>query len=162
MTDDREERARSAVRRTKKNLPWLFTKDGSQRYFRSRLEVQELELLIGVAREGNADALKFLREHARGARRAGMNVPDEFHAFVWEYFIDGPPITPSGPKHQDLFLRDMSIVSLVKIVSECGFPIHREKARHNQKRGRLGLRDCRGRARLGREQRRRHLERRQG
>jgi hypothetical protein len=103
-----------------------LTKQGSQQFFRSHLQAEDVERLIGAAREGNADALKILQEHARGARRAGMKVPDVFHAFVWEVFIDGPPKAPPGTKPQDMFLRNMLIVALVKVVSEeFGIPVYR-------------------------------------
>jgi hypothetical protein len=65
-----------------------------------------------------------------------MNVPDEFHAFVWEYFIDGPPKAPPGPKAQDTLLRDMIVVVLVKIVNEdFGFQVHRAIEHHGSKTG---------------------------
>jgi hypothetical protein len=123
---DQERRAREAVRRVLPGIKRSLSKEGSQQFFRSHLQVEDVERLIGAASEGNADALEILREYARGARRAGMFVPDALHAFAWEYFIDGPPKAPPGSKPQDNLLRNMLIVSLVKVVSEeFGIPVYR-------------------------------------
>ena len=37
---------------------------------------------IAAAREADADAGEILREYARGARHAGMTVPDDVHNFM--------------------------------------------------------------------------------
>jgi hypothetical protein len=133
---DQETRAREAIRKQLPGMKRSLSKEGSRQYFRRHLEVEDVERLIGVAREGNVDALAILREHARGARDAGMNVPDKLHVFVWDFFIDGPPKTPPGPKPQDTLLRDMIVVSLVKIVNEeFGYRVHRGKEHHDSKTG---------------------------
>jgi hypothetical protein len=134
---DQEKRAREAVRRVLSGASHSLSKQGNRKFFRSHLEVRDVEFVIAAAREGNPDALKILQEHARGARRAGMNVPTAFHEFVWEYFIDGPPKAPPGPKPQEYgTLRDPIIRSLVKVVAEeFGLPIHRNPAHRNQKTG---------------------------
>jgi hypothetical protein len=133
---DQETRARDAIRRQLPEMKRSLSKDGSRQFFRTHLQIENVERLIGAAREGNADALEILREHARGARQTGMQVPTEFHVFVWEYFVDGPPKAPPGPKLQDSLLRAMIVVSLVKVVSEeFGFPVYRNKSRHNAKIG---------------------------
>ena len=93
---DRERLAREAVRRAKKNAPWLFSKEVSRRFYRSQMEVADIEILVALAREGDKDALEILRKYARGARRTRMNVPTDLHEFVWECFIDGPPRAKSG------------------------------------------------------------------
>jgi hypothetical protein len=123
---DQEQKAREAVRRVLPGMKRSLSKEGSQQFFRSHLQIEDVERLVDVANEGNADALKILREYARGARRAGMFVPDALHAFVWEYFIDGPPKAPPGSKPQDNLLRNMLIVKLVQVVSEeFGIPVYR-------------------------------------
>jgi hypothetical protein len=136
LTDaDQEKRARDAIRRLLPGMKRSLSKAGSRQFFRSHLQIENVERLIGAAREGNADALEILREYARGARQTGTQVPAEFHVFVWEYFVDGPPKAPPGPKLQDSLLRDMIVVSLVKVVEEFGFPVYRNKSRHNAKIG---------------------------
>ena len=131
---DQETLAREAIRLNLPGMKRSLSKDGSRQFFRQQLEIQNLDRVIGAARQGNADALAILREHARGARRSGMNVPDDFHAFVWECFIDGPPKAPPGPKPQDTLVRDMIIVALVKVLSEeFGLKPHRNKEFHDSK-----------------------------
>ena len=116
-------RAREAVRRVLRNVSWLFTKEGNRRIFRHHLEAQDPKLLVEAAREGDADAIEFLRNYARGARRAGMAVSTELHEFVWEWFIDGPPKAPAGSSPKDSAIRKQSIALLVKIVHlDFGFP----------------------------------------
>jgi hypothetical protein len=126
MTDN-EQRAREAVQKARKNLPsWLFAKDGNRQFFRAHWEIMDADQLVEAAREGDSDALEILREHARGARRTGMRVSDNFHAFVWEYFIDGRPKAKSGPSPKDNDLRYQTIAVLVKTVStDYGFPEYR-------------------------------------
>jgi hypothetical protein len=124
--DDREKRAREAVQKARRNCPALFSKEGNRRFFRFHLEIQDVDFLIAAAREGDSDALEILRNHARGARRAGMRVPDEFHTFVWECFIDGIPKARSGTSPKDTELRKTTIALLVKIVrDDYGFPEYR-------------------------------------
>jgi hypothetical protein len=126
LTDDgdRDARAREAVRRALKNGPWLFSKEGNRKFFRAHLETEDPRFLVLAAREGDADAIEILRNYARGARRAGMNVPTELHEFVWEYFIDGRPKAKSGTSSKDTDLRYTGIALLVKIVHlEYGFPL---------------------------------------
>jgi hypothetical protein len=123
MLEDRERLAREAVRRVKRNLPWLFSKEGSRRFYRAHMEVADIETLVALAREGDKDALEILRKYARGARRARMNVPTDLHEFVWEWFIDGPPKAKSGTSPKDTDLKYTAIALLVKIVSrDYGFP----------------------------------------
>ena len=116
--DDRESCAREAVRRARRNVPWLFSKEDNRQFFRAHLEVQGVEFLVEAAREGDFDSLEILREHARGARNARMSVPADFHAFVWECFIDGPPKAKPGPGPKDIELRNQTIAILVKKVSQ--------------------------------------------
>ena len=135
---DQEKRAREAVRKAMQKLPELFSKGWNRRFFRAHLEVQNVEVLVAAAREGDHDALDILREHARGARKAGMNVPDDFHAFVWEYFIDGPPKAKSGSNSKDSELRFQTIALLVKIVNQdYGFPEYRNPEHRGRKDGPL-------------------------
>ena len=134
---EREKRAREKVQRARKGTTRSVSKDGSRRYFRSHLEVREIERLVEFARQGNADAMEILRNHARGAREAGVIVPAALHEFVWEWFIDGPPKKRSGPKPEETLLRNMIIVSLVKIASEEGLDETRSKDRHDTTDGPL-------------------------
>lgn len=137
--EDRERRAREYVRRVVKGATRSLSKEGSRKFFRSHLESQGLELLLAIAREGDPDALEFLRDYARGARKATgtgmkMKVPDDFHAFVWDYFIDGPPKGRPGPKPQETLARNIIIKALVPVVSE-EFRLNktRDKSRHDTK-----------------------------
>src|SRR5262245_35841897 len=124
--DNQEARAREAVRRVMRNAPQLFTKEFSRKFYRARMEVAEVDTLVGLAREGDKDALDILRKHARGAHGARMNVPLSLHEFVWEYFIDGPPRAKSGSSPKDSGLRRQAVAVMVKIVSQdYGFPEYR-------------------------------------
>jgi hypothetical protein len=124
--NDREARARAAVRRALKNVPWLFSKEGNRQFFRPHLETEDSRFLVMAAREGDADAIEILRKYARGARQAGVNVPAELHEFVWEWFIEGPPKAKPGTSSKDLDLRYQAIGVLVKIVhQDYGFPEYR-------------------------------------
>jgi hypothetical protein len=119
--DDKEKQAREVVRRTRKNMPWLFSKEGNRQFFRAHWERLEPEILIAAAREGDTDAVEILKTYARGARRFGMKLPQAFHEFVWEYFLDELPKTKPGPSPKDTELRKQAIRILVKIVAEFGF-----------------------------------------
>jgi hypothetical protein len=114
MLEDRERLAREAVRKAKKNVSWLFTKEGSRRLFRLHMEAEGVEMLVALARGGDKDAVEILRKHARGARAASMGVPIDLHEFVWEWFIDGPPKAKSGSNLKDTGLRHLSIALLVR------------------------------------------------
>jgi hypothetical protein len=133
--DDKEKRAREAVRLALKNVPELFTKEGNRRFFRAHWERMEPEELVAAAREGDSDAMEILRNYARGARRSGMHVPRALHEFVWEYFLDEVPKTKSGPSPKDSELRKQTIRILVKIVAEFGFPISRNPEHRGSKDG---------------------------
>jgi hypothetical protein len=120
----------------RRNVPWLFSKTGNRQFFRAHWEVMEVEKLVALAREGDQDALDILKEYARGARKAGMIVPDDLHAFVWEYFIDGPPKAKSGSSSKDSELRFQTIALLVKKVSQdFGFPEYRNPEHRGRKDG---------------------------
>jgi hypothetical protein len=134
--DDRERRAREAVQKAKRKLPDLFSAPGNRKFFRSHMEVQDVDWLVDAAREGDRDAVQILQKYARGARGAGMIVPKAFHEFVWEYFIDGPPKAKSGTSSKDTDLRYQSIALLVKIVSkDFGFPEYRNVEHRGEKSG---------------------------
>jgi len=120
---NREQLAREAVRKVVKNAAGLFTKELSQRFYRARMEAENIETLVALAREGDKDALEILRKYARGAARSGMKVPTDLHEFVWECFIDGPPKAKPGAGPKDTGLKYNTIALLVKIVSQdYGFP----------------------------------------
>jgi hypothetical protein len=126
MLEDRERLAREAVRKVKRNASRLFSKEVSQRFYRARMESENIEVLVALAREGDKHALEILRKYAGGARRAGMKAPTDLHEFVWECFIDGPPKAKSGSGPKDIGLIHLTIALLVKIVSrDCGFPEYR-------------------------------------
>ena len=133
--DNKEKQAREAVRRARKNVPWLFTKEGNRRFFRGHWETMEPEKLIAAAREGDEDAIEIIKKYGRGARQTGMNVPQAFHEFVWDYFLDGPPKTKSGPSPKDTELRKQAIRLLVKIVTEYGFNVSRNTEYRGSKDG---------------------------
>jgi hypothetical protein len=124
MPEDRERRAREAVRKVVRDVSWLFSKEGNQQFFRAQMEVENINTLVALAREGDKHAVEILRKCARSARSvAGMKVPTELQEFVWEWFIDGPPKAKSGPSPKDTELRNTTIARLVKSVSEdYGFP----------------------------------------
>jgi hypothetical protein len=120
---ERERLAREAVRKAKKNAATLFTKKTSQRFFRARMERESVEKLVELAREGDKDAVDFLQNRGRVARSTRARVPDCFHEFVWEWFLDGPPKAKPGSSPKDTGLRRLTIALLVKMVShEYGFP----------------------------------------
>ena len=126
--EDRERRAREYVRRVVKGATRSLSKEGSRKFFRLHLESQRPELLLAIAREGDPDALEFLRDYARGARKATGT------AFVWDYFIDGPPKARPGPKPQETLARNIIIKALVPVVSdEFRLDKTRDKSRHNTK-----------------------------
>jgi hypothetical protein len=126
MEDDRVARAREAVRKVKRNPSGLFTKEVGQKFYRAFVEVQDVDMLVALAREGDKDAMEVLRKHARGARGAGMVVSPSLHEFVWEWFIDGPPKAKSGSHPKDTAWRDIFIAWMVKIVSQdFGLPEYR-------------------------------------
>jgi hypothetical protein len=134
--DNQEARAREAVRRVKRNAPQLFSKEFGRKFYRARMEVADVDTLVGLAREGDKDALDILRKHARGARGARMNVPLSLHEFVWEYFIDGPPPAKSGLSPKDMELKHQTIAIMVKIVSrDYGFPEYRNAEHRGEKCG---------------------------
>jgi hypothetical protein len=108
----------------------------SRKFYRARMEVAEVDTLVALAREGDKDALEFLRKHARGARGARMNVPHSLHEFVWECFIDGPPPAKSGLSPKDMGLKHVSIALMVKIVSQdYGLPEYRNAEHRGEESG---------------------------
>jgi len=136
MKDDREARAREAVRRMARNAPQLFLKEISQKFYRVRMEVAEVDTLVALAREGDKDALEFLRKRARDASGARTNVPQSLHEFVWEYFIDGPPPAKSGSSPKDMGLKHLTVALMVKIVSQdYGLPEYRNPEHRGEASG---------------------------
>jgi hypothetical protein len=124
--DTREQQARDAVRRARRNVTWLFSEQENRRFFRRHLEVADIDLLVAAAWEGDKDAFEFLRNYARGARQhPNMHVPPDFHALVWECFIDGPPKAKPGTSSKDTDLTYQTIAILVRMVNrDYGFPLH--------------------------------------
>ena len=100
------------------------------------MERAQIETLVAFARDGDKDAVEILRNYARGARGARMDVPPDLHEFVWEWFIDGPPKTKSGTSPKDTVLKYETIALLVKIVSQgLRFPGVRDSEHHGNPRG---------------------------
>jgi hypothetical protein len=116
--DDREKGARALLRRVKQDFSQLFSKEYNRRFFRTHMEVLDVDYLVALAREGDKDALEILRKHAHGARRAGMCVPASLHEFVWEIFIDGPPKAKSGTSPKDTDLKYQTFRVLAKILNK--------------------------------------------
>jgi hypothetical protein len=132
---DREQQAREAVRRAKRNITWLSSKEENCRFYRRHMAQQSIDWLIEAAREGDKEAIEFVREYARGVRQhPNLQVPASLHEFVWECFIDGLPKAKSGTGPRDTELHYQTIALLVKIVSkDYGFPEYRnvEHRGHN-------------------------------
>jgi hypothetical protein len=135
--DDREARAREAIRRMIRNAAQLLEKETSRKFYRARMEVENVETLVALAREGDKDALDLLREYARGARRhAQLKVPRALHEFVWEIFVDGPPPAKSGLSPKDMGLKHLTIALMVKMVTQdFGFPQYRNTEHRGEKGG---------------------------
>jgi hypothetical protein len=119
---NREQSAREAVRKVKKNVPWLFDREASRRFYRAHMERESIEKLVELAREGDKDAAEILQNRGRVARSTRVDLPMCFHEFVWEWFLD-PPKAKSGSSPKDLGLRNLIIKRLVKMISrDYGFP----------------------------------------
>ena len=111
------------MRKALKNIPWLFDKEASRRFYRAHMEGESIERLVELAREGDKDAIEILQNRGRVARSTRARVPDCFHEFVWEWFLDGPPKAKSGLSPKDLGLRNSITDRLVKMISrDYGFP----------------------------------------
>jgi hypothetical protein len=133
MTEN-EKCAREAVRKAKKLFNVLLTKEGNHQFFRAHLEPQDIRFVVEVAAVGDPDALDILRQYARGARSAGMKVPDELHAFVWECFIDGLPKRAPGPSPKDTAFRTPFFRACVNLVhNDYGFAVYRNPEHRNSK-----------------------------
>jgi len=115
---DRERQAREHLRKIKKNRPTLFTKETSQRLYRAPMERASIEKLVELAREGDKDTIEILQNRGRVARSTRARVPDCFHEFVWEWFLDGPPKAKPGSNPKDTGLKKLTIALCVKIVSQ--------------------------------------------
>jgi hypothetical protein len=136
MGDDREGRARDAVRKMIGKLPWLFSKESSRKLFRKHLEAQDPVVLVAAAKEGDKDDTELLRTYACGARRTGMAIPAELQEFALECFIEGPPQAKSGPKPQDNLLRYPTIALMVHIVhKDFGIQEYRNTDHRGEKTG---------------------------
>jgi hypothetical protein len=132
--DHKERQARELVRRTRKNMPWLFSRKGNRQFFRRKFEMLDVKILVALAREGDADAMEFLKRYGRGARTHGHVVPQDLHEFVWECFLDGEPKAKRGYSPKDTELRDLAIALLVKIVhQDYGFDIYRSVEHRGEK-----------------------------
>jgi hypothetical protein len=136
MLQDREQLAREYVRKIKEKEAWLFTKEGSWAFYAIQMEAESTERLVELAREGDKDAIEILQHRARDARRSGVIIPMCFHEFVWEWFIDGPPKTKSGPNPKDTGKTYLIIAMLVDTVNrDYGFPEYRNIEHRGEKDG---------------------------
>jgi hypothetical protein len=134
---ERERLAREAVRKVKKNVSWLFTKEGSQFFYAAHMELASIEVLVMLAREGDKNAIEILREHAIAiAGCEDVDVPREFHEFVWEWFMYGPPKAKSGSSPKDIGLYHLTVALLVDMVSrDYDFPEYRNIEHRDEKSG---------------------------
>ena len=127
---ERERLAREAVRKVLKKVPWLFTKEGSQRFYRAHMEAEDIGVLVDLARDGDKDALELVQQYVRGlrkyARDSGLNVmqvPLSVTELALEILTDGPPKAKPGSSPKDTGLKKLTIATCVKIVSQdYGFP----------------------------------------
>jgi hypothetical protein len=118
LMDEREKRARERVRRVLAGALVSLSKKGGRQFFRAHIAVAELDVVLAAAREGDKEAIGVLRERGRAMRSSQAIVPDDFHTFVWELFLDGAPKGRPGPKPYDLMTRDMIIAATVKILAQ--------------------------------------------
>jgi hypothetical protein len=127
---DREKRARAAVWALRRKWPGLFTHEGNEAFYGTRMEAADDETLAELAWAGEKQARGILRERVRlayeAAQREGRDV--SLHPRVVmlavEVFCYGSPKAASGPKPTQTGLRDTMIVLMVKAVHEhFGFPL---------------------------------------
>ena len=127
---NQEQAAREAVRKAVKNAAGLFTKEFGQRFSRARMEEENIERLVDLARDGDKEALELVRRYVSGlrkyARESGQNVmrlPLCVTELALEILTDGPPKAKSGPSPKNTEIRHRAIALCVKIVSQdYGFP----------------------------------------
>src|SRR5215831_8887062 len=123
---ERERLVREAVRKSLKNVPWLFTKEGNRQLYRADMERENIEKLVEFAREGDKDAVEILQNRGRVARSTRAIMPMCYHAFVSDWFLDGPPKAKSGSGPKDTGYMLQTIAVLVNRVSQdYGFPEYR-------------------------------------
>jgi len=135
---EREKNAREAVQRAKRNVAWMFSREGNRKWFRAHLARQTPEFLVAAAREADADAFELLRAYARKARLTQEPIPRDLHEFVFELFIDGKPPGRPGSSPKDSTLRNLGIALLVKVVrDDYGFPEYRNPEYRGEKNGPL-------------------------
>jgi hypothetical protein len=132
---EREKGAREIVRKIRDGARRSISKDGGRQFLRSHLQTQDTAFLLAAAREGSLDAIEILRIRGRAHRDAGTPVSIDFQAFVWEYFLDGPPPGPPGPRPEETLVRNMIVISLIKILNEDGLSLSRPKSQHDSKTG---------------------------
>jgi hypothetical protein len=128
---DREKRARDAVQATRQKLPWLFSREGNENFYRAHMEAADDEVLAELACAGEKMALEILRKRVRflceGADREGRDVilHPRVVMLAVEVFSYGPPKTLPGSKPTRTSARNTAIALLVKIVHEdYGFPLY--------------------------------------
>jgi hypothetical protein len=120
--DDREKRARKFARRVFAGATQSLSEKGGKHLWQSHIAVAELDRVLGAAREGDKKALAVLRERGHALRGSGANVPDDFHTFVWEFFLDGAPKGRPGRPPYDFVARNIVIANTIRIlIEEFGF-----------------------------------------
>lgn len=130
--------ARAAVRRVKRNVPWLLSHRQNREFYRAHMDAGDVEVLVDLARDG--DALQFLRnlacnlhQEALGGRSV-MQAPTCLYELAFEYFAYGPSKRQPSPK--DAGLRHTTIAFLVKIVNrDFGFQEYTVPKHRNDKAG---------------------------
>jgi hypothetical protein len=136
MLQDRERLAREAVRAVKKHAAWLLTKDGSGAYYAIHMELESIEKLVELARDGDKDAVEILRHRAHVLAGTDVSAPRCFQEFVWEWFMHGPPKAKTGSSPKDTGLSHLTIALLVDMVSrDYGFPEYRNPDHRGEKSG---------------------------
>jgi len=55
MPEDRERLAREAVRKVLRDAPWQFSKEGNRQFFRDHMEVENIDMLVALARAGGGN-----------------------------------------------------------------------------------------------------------
>lgn len=129
--DERERHARAFVQRVQRNQPWLLSEEGNEQFYHAQMAVEDIEVLVELARMGEKKALEIVRAHAEHLHqealrtgRVSVEVPTSLHELALEVFIYGPPKGKSGPKPTRNSLRRTTIALLVKWVCKVfRFPI---------------------------------------
>ena len=134
--EERERCARAFIQRVQRVDSWLFSPEGNKQFYHAGMEVEDIDVLVDLARVGEKKALKIVRTRMRHlhkeaykkALREGrtvLMVPTSVRELALEVFIYGEPHAKSGPKPTTNGLRNTTIALLVKWVNEgFGYPVY--------------------------------------